>query len=88
MKSSIHLGAEVAKTMKTVYNSNYVHKKKSSFAEKTKQAFGALCSRDDGKSCCRDYWCPTQHGHSFLHEAEISHSLSTSQLRIEWGGRG
>ena len=28
------------------------------------------------------------HGHSFLHEAEISHSLSTAQLRIEWGGRG
>jgi len=46
--------------MKTVYNSNYSHKKKSSFAEKTKQAFGALCSWDDGKSYCRDYWCPIQ----------------------------
>jgi hypothetical protein len=30
----IIIGAEVAKTMKTVYKSNYVHKKKSSFARR------------------------------------------------------
>ena len=77
--------------MKIIDGSNHVHEKKSSFTEKTQQAFGILCSGDNGKSCCRDYWCPTQHSHSFLHEVEISHSLLQSissclepKIKINW----
>jgi hypothetical protein len=70
--------------MKTVYNPNHIHKKMSSFAQEAKQTFGALCGEDNGKRCCRDYWCTSKYGHSILHEVETPHRFSTSQLRIKW----
>jgi hypothetical protein len=72
--------------MRADYNSNYVHKKRSSFAEKTKQAFGALCRRDNSKNCCRDYWCPTQHGQAIRFYMGLRFPIASQLPNYELNG--